>query len=68
MKGRRPRPLDDGAAAGIVRPLASLEKFLRSRQVPSAKLLENGVDLHKTENREKKNLALQYNNRDVEKQ
>ena len=61
VKGRSPRPLDDGAAAGIVRPPASLEKFLGNRQVPSAKLLENGVELHKTENRVQKYLALQYN-------
>ena len=61
VKGRSPRPLDDGAAAGITCPPASLEKFLRNRQVPSAKLLENGLDLHKTENRVQKYLALQYN-------
>ena len=61
VKGRSPRPLDDGAAAGITCPPASLEKFLRNRQVPSAKLLENGVDLQKTENPIQKFLALQYN-------
>ena len=61
VKGRSPRPLDDGAAAGITCLPSSLEKFLRNRQVPSAKLLENGVDLHKTENRVQKYLALQYN-------